>query len=399
MLVVVHFHNGTGGGVLSVIRNVLKYKQHPQIENHVIYTINKDILKNYDLPFLEGAASEQIFYYSANWNFYYTCIQLAKLLPDNKAVIVAHDWLELGMVSNLGLKNPVVQFVHGDYDYYYSLAKKNEAGVDGFICISPVIYTNLVRILPSRKNAIHQLFFPIPEIARAVFSDDSINVFYAVRDLEDENKNFALLPTIDSILNRQRIHVHWTIVGKVNTNSETYKKLCLLKKYNHYQYLTNERLIALLSEMNMFVLPSHKEGFPVSLVEAMKAGLVPLVTNWNNATSDLLVNGENGFYLAPEDSNGYAEKIKYFIENRNRFYTFSEKASAKATSLFHPCENSKRIEKVLILCSLRNDIVREPKKVYGSRLDQKWMPNSFVFSIRKFSKILKRLHCSNITLK
>ena len=383
---IVHFHNGTGGGVLSVIKNLLNYKQHEYIKNHVIYTINKDQYPEFDIPFLAGVASVKVFYFSPKWNFYYTCRKLSNLLPDNKAVIVAHDWLELGMVSNLGLKNPVVQFVHGDYDYYYSLAKKNEAAVDTFICISPIIYTNLLRILPFRKSAIHQLFFPIPEIAKALFSEDSINLFYAVRDLEDENKNFALLPIIDSILNRQEIQIHWTIVGKVNTNSETYKKLCLLKKYNHYQYLSNEKLIVLLREMNMFVLPSHKEGFPVSLVEAMKAGLVPLVTNWNNATSDLLVNGENGFYLAPEDANGYAEKIKYFIENRNVFYTFSENASAKATSLFHPLENTQRIEKVLIFCSIKNDFVRKPKKVYGSRLDQKWMPNSLVFSIRKFRK-------------
>ena len=101
---------------MSVIRNLLRFSKNPSIENHVIFTINKDVKPVYTVEHLEGANSQQIFYYSSKWNFYYTCRQLAKLLPDDKAIVVAHDWLELGMMSNLGLQNPVVQFVHGAYD-------------------------------------------------------------------------------------------------------------------------------------------------------------------------------------------------------------------------------------------------------------------------------------------
>ncbi|MEO6328706.1 MAG: hypothetical protein ABIO55_07235, partial [Ginsengibacter sp.] len=103
-----HFYNGSGGGVFSVIKNLLQYSRDRKIENHIIYTINKKLIPHFSVPQLSGATSEQIFYYSADWNFYYTCKQLSKLLPDNKAVLIAHDWLELGMVSNLGLQNPVV---------------------------------------------------------------------------------------------------------------------------------------------------------------------------------------------------------------------------------------------------------------------------------------------------
>ena len=95
---VYHFHNGGGGGVLSVIRNLVRYSQNTNIENHIIYTINKDIDPVYIIHPIEGAHSEKVFYFSSKWNFYYTCRQLAKLLPGDKALIVAHDWLELGIV-------------------------------------------------------------------------------------------------------------------------------------------------------------------------------------------------------------------------------------------------------------------------------------------------------------
>ena len=383
---IIHFHNGSGGGVLSVIRNLLLYKQHGNIKNHVIYTINKDQISDFVIPTLTGAASEQVFKYSAKWNLYYTCKNLAKLLPDDKAIIVAHDWLELGMASNLGLQNPVVQFVHGDYDYYYGLAKKNEAAIDNFICISPVIYKKLLRFLPLRKNTIHQRYFPIPEIPFTFSEEDNLNIFYAVRDLEDCNKNFALLPKINKILNDEGVKVHWTIVGRVDSNTAIFKQLSILKKYKHFSYLANEELIALLSSMNLFVLPSLNEGLPVTLVETMKAGLVPLVTNWNNATSQLLIDGENGFYLDSGNARDYAEKIKFFSENRKSLKTFSENASAKAKELFDPIENTKKIEAIFVSCSQNKNITKKSKKIYGSRLDQKWIPNQLVFILRSVFK-------------
>ena len=67
-----HFNNGHGGGVLSVISNLLKYSDDTSIENNVIYTINKEQIEQFELPGLTGAANEYLFEYSAKWNFYYT---------------------------------------------------------------------------------------------------------------------------------------------------------------------------------------------------------------------------------------------------------------------------------------------------------------------------------------
>ncbi len=379
---IIHFHNGSGGGVLSVIRNLLAFTQNGRLKNHVIFTINKDQIKDFVQPELIGTESVQVFYYSAKWNFHYTCKKLAKLLPDEKSIIIAHDWLELGMASNLGLQNPVVQFVHGDYDYYYGLAQKNEAAIDDFICISPVIYKNLLVKLPARNDSIHKCYFPIPEIQYYFSENDNLHIFYAVRDLEDTNKNFALLPAIDKILDDAGVNINWTIVGKVDKNIETFKQLCTLKNYEHFPFLTNADLIASMCKMNVFVLPSFKEGFPVTLVESMQAGLVPLVTNWNNATTDLLIDNGNGFYLDPNNAAAYAEKIKFLHANRNILKLFSEQASAKAKELFDPIENTKKIEEIFIKSSKILKLKKQRTRVYGSRLDQPLIPNFIVKHLR-----------------
>jgi|SRR6185437_12730217 len=379
---VFHFYNGTGGGVLSVIKNLLKYSENPAIENHVIFTINKNLLPGYEMPLLEGAATQQLFYFSRNWNFYYTCKQLAKLLPDDKSVVIAHDWLELGMVSNLGLQNPVIHFLHGDFDYYYDLAKKHGQSIDQFIAISPVIYDTLCRLLPDRKADINYCRFPVP-VAQPVNKENKIlKIIYCVRSLVEERKQFKLLPLINEKLISENLKIDWTIVG---AGMEPQQVENLMKQQigiSFFSSLTNEEVIELLPQHDIFILPSLNEGFPVAVVEAMKAGLVPLVTNWDGATEELIVERETGFYFAAGDADGYVAIISLLNSDRKLLHQIAANAIKKANELFDPFTNTKAIEEVIFKAYSKDKKIKKPFKVYGSRLDREWLPNLITKTIR-----------------
>jgi hypothetical protein len=209
------------------------------IENHVIYTINKEKTPAFTLPQLVGASTEKIFYYSPKWNFYYTCRQLAKLLPDDKAVIVAHDWLELGMVSNLGLQNPVVKYLHGAYEYYYDLAVKHSAWVDAYITVSKIIETELIKRLPQRKNEIQYLRFPVPDLlCNGKSKSEGFHIVFAARC--EDAKGYHLLPKIENELERRRVKVHWHIAGQESNDiakQELWNNLSDVKFYGLLFYL------------------------------------------------------------------------------------------------------------------------------------------------------------------
>ena len=380
-----HFHNGSGGGVLSVIKNLLKYSSNPAIENHVIFTINKDRIPEYEMPVLEGAVSRQLFYYSPKWNFYYTCKQLAKLLPDEKAVVVAHDWLELGMMSNLGLQNPAVQMVHGNYAYYYGMAQRHKGAVDRFICISPVIYKQLCAILPGRENDIYYCRFPVPHIKPLEKYNEILKMFYCVRSLNDENKQFVLLPRIGAILQAANVNVHWTIVGSGIDKGDVGKLMNDSQNLSLFPSLTNEEILNLLPQYNLFILPSLKEGFPVALVEAMKAGLVPLVTNWDKATEELVVQGETGFYFESGDAGGYAKAIQLLNANRAILKKMGDAGRQKANELFNPGKNTQITEVVFVESFNGVRCNKKSFKAYGSRLDKPDLPNFITTALRKFT--------------
>jgi glycosyltransferase involved in cell wall biosynthesis len=372
-----HFHNGSGGGVLSVIKNLLKFSSNESIENHIIHAVNKKLYPQYKIEPIEGAVSQQLYFYSPNNNFYFTCKQLAKLLPNNKAIIVAHDWVELGMASNLGLQNPVVQILHGDFDYYYDLSKKNEKIIDAFICISPKIYKSLHEKLPFRSNDIFNLKFPVPRVNKKNCVNDVLQLIYFVRDLKEPRKRFDIVIEIARKLSIRNQNYFFTIAGGGISEKEFFEIWPTDMKdfVKYYSTLSNNQIIEMLPKHDIFLLPSESEGFPVSLVEAMKAGIVPLITNWDGAVDELISSAETGFYFDIGDANDYVDCI-----------IISNNASLKANTLFDPAKNVLSFENIYINISNQKKGIKSPLKVYGSRLDELYIPNVITKMFRLFNK-------------
>ena len=383
MIKAIHFLNNGGGGTLSVVKNILRFSKHQEVEHHVIYTINKAEAPGFKVLNLEGAESEQVFFYSANWNFFYTCRRLAAMLPSADAVLVAHDWIELGMSSTLGLQNPVVQFLHGDFEYYYNLAVKHESIVDQYIVVSPVIETLLKQKIHSRASDIQYCRFPVPFIKNNSKSHYPLRMVYCVNSLTEERKQFHLIPQINKYLQQLNVPIEWTIIGTGYSEREI-KEMMLQKELIHcYRAMDNDEVINLLTHQDIFILPSMSEGFPVSVVEAMKAGAVPLISNWKNATAELVQEGETGFYLETGNYEGYASRIAFLDKNREILEQISVRGVELSTKLFNPAENTLLIEKAIERSALKSKR-KSPLRVYGSRLDQKWIPNQFTERIRNF---------------
>jgi glycosyltransferase involved in cell wall biosynthesis len=376
---VYHFHNGSGGGVLSVIKNMLKYSQNHAIENHVIYTINIEEKAVYPVNNFEGAFSEQVFYYSPKWNFYYTCRQLAKMLPDDKSLVIAHDWLELGMMSNLGLQNPIVYFLHGDYDYYYQLAQKHESAIDQFICVAKSIETKLLTLLPARKENIAYLRFPVPEVSTKQIASNEFPIVFIGR--LNEGKGYPLLPVIAEELRKKNFDIFWHILGTADmeTDEILWDENIQVHFYNN---ISNEEVLALLAKMKIIILPSLAEGMPVALIEAMKAGVIPLVNNIDGGIQELVVDEQTGYKINGNEIADYVKKIILLIGNKSLAEKIKINCIKKANELFNPINNTKRIELVFESVVLSTREIKYAKKIYGSRLDQNWLPNIFTRLIR-----------------
>jgi len=379
---IIHFSNGGPGGVQAVIRNLLQYSRDGDMEHHIIYTINEERKKDFAPRSYPQATSVQIFYYQSTWNFFYTCKQLSALVPDETSILVAHDWLELGMISTLGLKNPVVQILHGDYDYYYQLAVLHHASINKFIGVSKTIEATLKKRLPSREKDINALYLPVAELSPIHKERKGNKILFIGRYVP--GKGSLHLPQIAALL-KDEVHFQWHIYGPGSLEKENQALWDSGVDVSFYGWTPSEDIIKVLPQYDYFVLPSIAEGMPVAVIEAMKAGVIPIVNHLGGGVEELLGSQqERGYLIKDNNVEGYAAVLLQLNRQPDLRNSMAAAASQYACQWFHPETATQAFEAVFKQAATHNNSHRQPQKVYGSRLDKAWIPNWVTYFIRKY---------------
>ncbi|MBT0812919.1 glycosyltransferase family 4 protein [Litoribacter ruber] len=99
-----------------------------------------------------------------------------------------------------------------------------------------------------------------------------------------------------------------------------------IKKYIKMEgWVLGDQKMNLLAESDIFVLPTHFEGYPNSLVEAMATGKACIATNVGSIP-DIIQDNENGFLVEAKDSHQLYEKLNILISNPLIRKKFSENA-------------------------------------------------------------------------
>jgi glycosyltransferase involved in cell wall biosynthesis len=75
-------------------------------------------------------------------------------------------------------------------------------------------------------------------------------------------------------------------------------------------------LPAVMRDMDVFCLPSHREGMPISILEAMATGL-PVVTTTATGCRDLVVDGVNGVLVPIDDVEALARGLALLARDPN----------------------------------------------------------------------------------
>jgi glycosyltransferase involved in cell wall biosynthesis len=90
---------------------------------------------------------------------------------------------------------------------------------------------------------------------------------------------------------------------------------------------------ALLARSDVFVLSSRSEGLPVSVLEAMAAGL-PVVASSVGGLAELVVDGESGMLVPPGDPESLASALRRLIDDHQLRQELGAAARARARASF-----------------------------------------------------------------
>ena len=118
------------------------------------------------------------------------------------------------------------------------------------------------------------------------------------------------------------------------------KQKNLAEYFNVIGWVTGERKYQLLKECDLLLLPSHNEGLPIAILEALSAGLAVLSTNVGGIP-DVISDERYGILVEPGQPDALADAISKYLctdgliesvtRNARQLYDieFSSKANVK----------------------------------------------------------------------
>ena len=225
----------------------------------------------------------------------------------------------------------LVGICHTDQDYYYHNLQRLDSHLSGIVAVSPRCREKLEAMLPHRRGKIPVLpDWDMPVSAtppvREHNAGQPLKVLFNGRILHYQ-KRVLDLPEISRLLARALAPVTLTIVGD---GPDLPRLRDGLERGEHIpvQLLPPRapwEMQTLLKEHDVFLQVSEFEGASVSLMEAMVAGLVPVVTRTESGT-ELLENDRNSVLCPFGDIASIAFSLIELTRNRYRIARLEREA-------------------------------------------------------------------------
>ena len=371
------------GGMMNIVANLLAYRRPDGFATHVVLThnaLNTDT--RYGQP-LDCDTQTTVEYTMPVENLHAVMRRLARAIPPGPGVIVAGDLLDLAMLSVHDVGRAVVLILHGDHDYYYDLAVKHDPVVHAFVAYSRRMYERLLELLPHRASTIFHLPYgiPLPRRTRQAVTGP-LRLIYSGR-LEQGQKGVLDLPAIDSGLRARGVERTWSIVGGGPDGRRLREAWAGAPSVEFVGTLTNVATVDRLADHDVFVLPTRAEGFSVALLEAMGAGVVPVISDLASGVRDVVEPGVTGYRPAVGDIAGFVEAVERLASDRALLQEMSVRCRRLVEARYDVRE---RVADYQALYARYQELYRPLSKdarlQYGSRLDQSWIPNPIVYAVR-----------------
>lgn len=194
-----------------------------------------------------------------------------------------------------------------------------------------------VLVLSALEEAVIQKSYPMTHVS---FLSNAIDTDYYSRKepgpkglpgilfLGRIENNKGLNEIIQAISELYKHHrFTFTLCGE-GPERERMVKECTEIMGDDFQYkgvVSGEKKLKILHQSSIFVLPSYFEGLPMSLLESMASGLVPVVTDVGSM-KEVVRSGENGLHVKTYAANDLAEKLGFLISHPDILDSMAENA-------------------------------------------------------------------------
>lgn len=83
--------------------------------------------------------------------------------------------------------------------------------------------------------------------------------------------------------------------------------------------IPQQKAAEIIASCNVFLAPSRREGFPMALLEAMRIGCIPVVSDFKIANQEIIRNGINGYVIPHKDVKAFVDRLSDIVKNHENY--------------------------------------------------------------------------------
>lgn len=231
----------------------------------------------------------------------------------------------------------VVGWQHSDVPFDTALLTTYEPMLAAMVGVSSIITENLREQMPWRDGDIHNIPCGV-EVVDALPDREPgpTRLLYAGR-LEHEQKRIGVLLELASVLHDRGVPHELGFVGDGPAAHEVEELAKRLPSVRHVPPVNRDEMREHLRRADIMLLSSRYEGLSLSMLEAMAAGVVPIVTRVRSGASEAVEHGVSGWLIDgdgqdPEVAKRFADAIEQWSDDR--LASMRSAAHARATERY-----------------------------------------------------------------
>lgn len=339
--------------------------------------------------------SDELKYFSEQYGFKYKEIDILRkisLLKDLKAIVLSAEYIRKNQINIVIGHTPKgaliamlaayimrvrirIYFRHGlVYETSLGFKRKMLMVIDKLaaflatqvVCVSPSVCEKSLedRLNPASKqcllskgtcNGIDTIRFckESLDIRRLIelkvklgFKQDCLVIGFTGRLVQD--KGIIELICAFKVLQNKYPNLILLLVGMLEERDALPRDIVTYIKENEHivntGYIENVNIEYYYALMDVFVLPSYREGFPTSVLEASAMNL-PIVTTRVTGCIDSIIEGETGIFVQ-NDANDLAKGIDIFLQDKAKRHLYGAKGRKFVIENFEQNIIWKEIEKL-----------------------------------------------------
>lgn len=253
--------------------------------------------------------------------------KLFKIIQDEKPDIIINSSCFIMSVLSPYIENNIriISISHFVNGYYAKVAGMNSQYLDKIISLSSFGKSFIEqKYSVKEENKVVSIYnFMPPLIAGPDYTKEQnevINIVYPGGSNYKKSADIFLKAVLHLLKKDIKFRLYWIGNKAMPGNKFGLSKIKSLsdilpndERIAHLGSVTREEAKKIMESANVFVLPSRGEGFPISLIEAMRGRCIPVISDAKHGALDIIENGINGYVTKQGDYLDLASCIENII--------------------------------------------------------------------------------------